>query len=287
MISRIGFMQGRLCDQINGKIQAFPVTTWRTEFPKAEAIGLHLMEWTIDQDGLQQNPLMTNSGRREIAKLCLKHKLNIESVTGDCFMQAPFWKLSSDRSNDLKRDFLAVCQACADLGISTIVLPLVDNGRIETPNQESKLVAYLLSITAFLKSKNLKIAFEIDYEPKEILRFLDSLPSCTFGINYDIGNSASQGFDLVDEFKAFGSRIFNVHVKDRIVRGTTVPLGSGSADFDKVFSLLSNSKYQGNFILQTARALDGKHIEVLQKYQKMVQNWMAQYGLDDLHHNFG
>jgi len=287
MISRIGFMQGRLCDQINGKIQAFPVSTWRTEFPKAEAIGLHLMEWTIDQDGLQQNPLMTNSGRREIAKLCLKHKLNIESVTGDCFMHVPFWKLSSDRSNDLKRDFLAVCQACADLGISTIVLPLVDNGRIETPNQESKLVAYLLSITAFLKSKNLKIAFEIDYEPKEISRFLDSLPSCTFGINYDIGNSASQGFDLVDEFKAFGSRIFNVHVKDRIVRGTTVPLGSGSADFDKVFSLLSNSKYQGNFILQTARALDGKHIEVLQKYQKMVQNWMAQYGLDDLHHNFG
>ena len=133
----------------------------------------------------------------------------------------------------------------------------------------------------------MKIAFEIDYEPKEILRFLHSLPSCTFGINYDIGNSASQGFDLVDEFKAFGSRIFNVHVKDRIVRGTTVPLGSGSADFDKVFSLLSNSKYQGNFILQTARALDGKHIEVLQKYQKMVQNWMAQYGLDDLHHNFG
>ena len=55
----IGFMQGRLSDQVNGEIQAFPVNHWEHEFEKAQEIGLDLMEWTLDADGLYANPLMT------------------------------------------------------------------------------------------------------------------------------------------------------------------------------------------------------------------------------------
>ena len=45
----------------------------------------------------------------------------------------------------------------------------------------------------------------------------------------DIGNSASLGLNPLDEFEAFGDRILNVHVKDRVLGGTTVPLGLGNA----------------------------------------------------------
>ena len=36
--SIVGFMQGRLCNQVNGKIQAFPWNEWEGEFSVAENI---------------------------------------------------------------------------------------------------------------------------------------------------------------------------------------------------------------------------------------------------------
>ena len=60
---RIGFMQGRLSALVDGKIQAFPWNEWREEFPRAKALGIGRMEWTIDQDRLRENPLTTESGR--------------------------------------------------------------------------------------------------------------------------------------------------------------------------------------------------------------------------------
>ena len=55
-------MQGRLCERVHGKIQAFPWRDWENEFPAAAAIDLHLMEWTLDQERLYENPLMTADG---------------------------------------------------------------------------------------------------------------------------------------------------------------------------------------------------------------------------------
>ena len=66
----------------------------------------------------------------------------------------------------------------------------------------------------------------------------------------------------------------NVHIKDRKYNGITVPLGQGDANFDKVFKNLSKFSYQGNLILQTARALDDNHIEPLVKYRNMTKEWM-------------
>ena len=77
-----------------------------------------------------------------------------------------------------------------------------------------------------------------------------------------------------DEFNAYGKNIMNVHIKDRKYNGTTVPLGQGDANFDKVFKNLSKFSYQGNLILQTARALDDNHIEPLVKYRNMTKEWM-------------
>ena len=86
----IGYMQGRLCPMVDGKIQSFPWRDWRTEFPVAQRLGVGLMEWTLDHDRLPENPLMTPQGRREIRALSSKYGVRVESLTGDIFMQAPF-----------------------------------------------------------------------------------------------------------------------------------------------------------------------------------------------------
>jgi len=276
MTTKIGFMQGRLCDQVDGKIQAFPWNNWEDEFSVAEYINVSLMEWTIDQENLYKNPLMTKEGQKKIKSLSSIHHVAIHSLTGDCFMQAPFWKSSADLESELQKDFLAVCDACLALKIEMIVLPLVDNGCLENIQQEDRLVYFLLSHENFFAQENIKILFESDFEPSNLKRFINRLPSYSFGINYDIGNSAALGFNPRDDLNAYGSRIANVHVKDRIRSGNTVPLGSGIADFEFVFSELSKAKYSGNYILQTARAADGDHAAAIAKYRDMVLDWVAE-----------
>ena len=70
-----------------------------------------------------------------------------------------------------------------------------------------------------------------------------------------------------------------MHVKDRILGGTTVPLKTGSANFEAVFSALSRQGYSGKFILQTARANHDNHAEILCDYRDMVIQWMVEFGL--------
>lgn len=272
-------MQGRLSPLVDGRIQAFPWTAWKAEFPIAEHNNFRLMEWTLDQDRLYENPLLDPDGQAEIQNLCRRHGIAIPSLTGDCFMQAPFWKADATQGKALKDDFVAIANACATVGISMIVVPLVDNGRLDTRVQEDALVGFLQARSPFLAAKGLRVIFESDFAPEELARFIDRLAPGLFGINYDIGNSAALGFRPQEEFAAYGPRIVNVHVKDRVLGGTTVPLGTGNADFDSVFAALAKARYQGNFILQTARAQGEDHAETLSIYRDMVLAWMHLSGL--------
>jgi L-ribulose-5-phosphate 3-epimerase len=276
---QIGFMQGRLCDQVDGKIQAFPWRDWEREFLEAAALGIRAMEWTLDQERLYENPLMTSEGQARIDELSRKHQLEIPSLTGDCFMQAPFWKAKGEAKAALQADFLAICDACSALGIEMVVVPLVDNGRLDNSVQEDELVEFLLSQQEFFAKLGIRVIFESDFTPEEVRRFIDRLPSEQFGINYDIGNSAGLGFDPVEEFAAYGSRVLNVHIKDRILGGKTVPLTAGAAQFNVVFSELAEVNYNGNYILQTARAVDGDHARALSGYYELTENWISQFRL--------
>ena len=67
-MNNVGFMQGRLVDQIDGKIQAFPTLQWEEEFEIANQLGISLMEWTIDDFNFDENPLMTKNGRQKIIR---------------------------------------------------------------------------------------------------------------------------------------------------------------------------------------------------------------------------
>jgi L-ribulose-5-phosphate 3-epimerase len=271
-------MQGRLSPQVDGKIQAFPWSCWAEEFPQAERAGLQLMEWTLDQHRLYENPLMTPAGQTQIRGLCARHRVAIPSLTGDCFMQEPFWKAAGTERARLERDFVAIAAACAAVGITFIVVPLVDNGRIETDAQRDALFEVLGRQRDMLRGHGLRIVFESDYEAQRLASFIAGLDPGLFGVNYDIGNSAALGYDAAAEIAAYGDRILNVHVKDRVLGGTTVPLGTGNADFGRVFASLGRLGYAGNYILQTARAAAGNHAEVLDRYRDMTERWIQTHG---------
>ncbi|MDP7068624.1 MAG: sugar phosphate isomerase/epimerase [Acidimicrobiales bacterium] len=272
-------MQGRLSSPVDGQIQAFPQDRWREEFVLADEADLRIMEWTIDHERIFDNPLMTVTGRNEIRQLSEQHGVLIPSLTGDCFMQAPFWKASGEQRYRLEGVVRSVLNACRAAGIGTVVVPLVDEGSPTDEAEEELLALFLLGQAEDLNQSELRMAFESDLPPSDLAAFIERFPPGLFGINYDIGNSASMGFDPVEEFAAYGDRILNVHVKDRSLGGTTVALGEGDAEFETVFAALSDLGYSGNFILQTARDPAGDHLSSLVRFRDMTIDWMMQYGL--------
>ena len=262
-MNKIGFMQGRLSPIVNNKIQAFPVETWDSEFSIANKIGIKFMEWTLDHDKIIDNPLMNSEGRVKIRKLSKTNNIKINSLTGDCFMQEPFWKKSNFDSSYLKDIFKNVCLACNDIGIELVVIPIVDNGSISNLKERNSLINFLMENLTFFEKLSLKILFESDLKPLELKEFINIFPESVFGINYDTGNSASLGFNPKEEFDCYGERILNVHIKDRKYKGSSVPLGLGAVNFKLIFSLLRQHNYQGNLILQTARSKDNNHAKEL------------------------
>lgn len=274
-MAKIGFMQGRLSPLVDGKIQAFPWLYWQSEFELAKIYGFELMEWTIDLDRLTENPLMTSAGRQRIEELSNQFGITVYSLTGDCFMQAPFWKVSGNQKRSRLEQMQEVLIAAASLEIKYVVVPLVDNGSLENQRQIDNLYQGIASIQPILRDGNLKIVFESDFCSDALLKLISDLNSKYLGINYDIGNSAALGYDPEVEIAAYGAYINNVHVKDRLLQGTTVPLGQGNANLPLVFKLLKQANYQGQYILQTARATNDDHAEVLCQYRDLVKQLIA------------
>lgn len=274
-MNNIGFMQGRLVNQVDGKIQAFPTTDWQKEFPLGASADIRLMEWTLDHEMLHENPLMTEEGRRKIHELMSTWQFEIPSLTADFFMQAPFFKASPKSKIELEQNFLDVLENCISVGIKIIVVPLVDNASIRDFSEEEVVVDFFLNISTLLKLNGMKIAFESDYNTDKLKRFITCFPKDTFGINYDMGNSAALGFCPDDEFEKLSNYILNVHVKDRNFGGNTVPLNEGDVEFKKVFSNLAAINYTGNYILQTARSEDGKHLSAIKKYKDFVEDLLS------------
>ena len=277
MINRLGVMQGRLVEPSPGKIQEFPKKNWESEFPILRNLGIHLLEWTIDWQGIDDNPILNESEIPKILKLQIENELVIPSATLDCFMQFPCWHDDFSESSFLRYKILL--ENGRTLGLKYLVLPLVDASSINSDYKLESLFDFCKRITPHLISAEVQIVFESDYSSLDLLDFISKFDSRYFGVNYDIGNSASLGYSPKNEIESYGDWIKNVHVKDRELGGSTVPLGEGSADFETVFGTLASINYAGNFILQTARSSTGDHVGVIEKYRDMTLKWMDRYGL--------
>ena len=254
-----GVMQGRLSKRIGRKIQAFPEKNWQLEFQRAKKLGIKKIEWTLDYKNLKKNPIFTKSGQLQIKRLSKKYLVKINSLTGDCFIQKPFWKIKNNQK--LIDDLIKIIVCSKKIGVKFIVIPLVDNGLIENIYHEKKLIKICKQIKKKLEIYGTKLVFESDFNPVKLKKFIKKFDKNFFGINYDVGNSASMGFDINSEFKNYGKYIYNIHIKDRVKNGKTVRLGQGNANFVDLYKNLRKINYNGNLILQTARSKVNKDLE--------------------------
>ena len=257
---RLGFMQGRLVEpEKKNSIQYFPEKNWKNEFKIASENNFKIIEWTINNENLNKNPLY--NGKIEIVKkLIKKYKFKIPSITNDYFMQKPFFRKENIKEkNIILENLKKIIKNGNKVGVKYHIYPLVDNSSINSEKDENLLVIGVKELIQHL-NKNSKILFETDYRPNLIKNFIEKFDSKKIGINYDTGNSAGLNYDFSDEIKYF-KYVNNIHIKDRILYGKTIRLGKGNWKYKKFFKLLKKNDYKGNFILQTARNSKSKHIE--------------------------
>lgn len=264
-LNKIGFMQGRLVDQIKNNIQYFPDQNWFQEIEIAKQNKFYVMEWTINYENIKKNPLFSG----DIKKIQNLKNFKIKTVTCDFFMQKPFFKkrFFNKRKNYLN-DLLKVIKNCNTLNFKYLILPLVDNSSIKNSTEENRLIKNLKE-KILPKLKKTKILFEIDYPPEKVLSFVKKFKSNKFGINYDTGNSAGLNYSL-DEEKIYFKYVKNIHIKDRVKFGPTIRLGNGNWNYKKFFNFIKKSKYKGFFILQTARSKNKEHEKELNINRKFL-----------------
>jgi L-ribulose-5-phosphate 3-epimerase len=275
---RLAVMQGRLLPPSNGYFQCFPRERWREEFALAAEASLDAIEWIYDTVSESDNPISTDSGLVEMKSLGEANGIEVVSLCADYFMERPLIRCSDVDSTERVDRLWWLLGRCKLAGIRRVVLPFVDNSKIEGHADEAEVSELLRRALGRAEEVEVELHLETSLGPQQFSSLLAKLPHRLLKVNYDAGNSASLGFDVEAEIAAYGGRIGSVHIKDRIRGGGTVPLGTGDADIPRLLSLLSQTRYTGDFVLQIARDEPGMEVAWIRQSRESVSRQLQEAG---------
>jgi L-ribulose-5-phosphate 3-epimerase len=271
----IAVMQGRLLPPSEGKIQCFPRERWRDEFPLAAAAGIDAIEWIYDLYGADVNPIATGEGLSAIRDLSAQSEVQVRSVCADFFMDQPLLRADQQSIEERTEILVWLLGRCRVLGVNRVVIPFVDASRIDTDAELTQVIGTLQRVLPTLERTGVELHLETSLSPNRFAEMLARLPHAMVKVNYDAGNSASLGYDPIEEFGAYGARVGSVHIKDRVKGGSTVPLGMGDTDFKALFECLQRVGYHGDFVLQVARGPVGDEVSLASANREYVMALQA------------
>lgn len=270
----IGIMQGRLLPPISGRIQAFPAERWKDEFSIARELNLDCIEFIFDGEDYFRYPLMSDDGIKEIKRLESENGVKILSVCGDYFMNFPLHRGNKTKTDNSISILQKLIERCSMLNVTEIVIPCVDKSKFRSLKEIERFETAVKECLPLAEKYNINITLETDLSPRNFLVLLQKFNSPMIKVNYDIGNSAALGYNPEEEINTYGKWITDVHIKDRILGGGTVPLGEGNANFHVVFEKLREIKFPGIFIFQSARKKEGEEKETIKEYIEFVKQYI-------------
>jgi len=265
-------MQGRLLPPFKDRIHGFPADNWRLEFPLARQAGLHCIEWIFEEPAQERNPVANDEGIKEIKLLSSEHNVQVHSICANYYITN---RLISDDGvirNEPFNHFLWLVERAEKLGIAYILLPFLDNSSLATQQQREGLLSFLEKIMPTLENTGIEVNLETDFDPKTFKDILDRVDHPLVKVNYDTGNSASLGYDPLEELTLLSTKLGGVHIKDRVLGGSTVPLGTGGANFPVCFSSIAESGFDRWFILEAARQTEMTEVELAIKNRQFIEN---------------
>jgi L-ribulose-5-phosphate 3-epimerase len=259
-MTMLGIMEGRLVPPEDGRFQCFPRECWEKEFALAAEVPFDYIEWVYDLYGHDVNPLADSAGVKKLEKLIHSSGVSVRSVCADYFMDKPFVRCGAHEFEERQQELAHLLRNSSAVGVNRVVIPFVDASAIRSQEDAAAVVDALHAALPVAEESGVELHLETSLGPADFARLLEQVPNRMLKVNYDSGNSASLGYPVKEEFAAYGDRIGSVHIKDRVLNGGTVPLGTGNADFPALFSSLRKLGYSGDFTLQVARGTPGDEV---------------------------
>lgn len=265
----IGVMQGRLLPKYKGRYQAHPIRYWQDEFALAKDFGLNLIEFILDYNDLNKNPLMSKAGRDEIKQLVIQTGVAVKTICADYLMEAPLHSPDTSVVSASLEILKQLTKFSSEMGVTDIVIPCVDQSSLADQQALNRFVTGMRSLIPLAERLSVNLSLETDLSPVAFAELLEQLDSPRITVNYDIGNSAALGYDVTEELSIYGNRISDIHIKDRVTNGGSVLLGTGNADFEAFFKALAKTSFTGPFIMQAYR--DDKGLDVFRTQLEWIK----------------
>ena len=135
--------QGRLSPPEDGRFQSFPRNSWREEFARAQAAGFTYIEWIHDSYDEGANPIFTTEGLREFDALKQQHSLATPALCADWFMDFPLVRCTPEERVHREQHLHAIIPLARRIGAWRIVLPFVDNAKMNTEEEKLQVLDVL------------------------------------------------------------------------------------------------------------------------------------------------
>lgn len=248
-LARLGIMQGRLTDKPADRLQSFPHASWREEFSRARALGFGAVEWLVDDDGPDGNPLMTEAGRETIRARVGDTGVEVATACLHYFISGALWADDADRRARAGEELARILEACDRVGVKKAVIPAMDGASLASAEARTR---FEMAFPALLDRLGTDCALLLETDlPASELGEVIAMTDGRVGVCFDIGNVTALGFDLAFEFRAQFDWLGEVHIKDRLVGGGTRLLGEGDTDLALAGALAAELGYEGPVTLET------------------------------------
>lgn len=219
-------------------------------FHMAKELGFHGVELGIGLD-YREDLLWTGQGgarqaikleaRRtsiETASICL-HLLNYDENS-----PASDKEEHREAGREIIRNAMEVC---AHIGASVILVPFFGTAALKSEEQIRHLVDEMKRLLPMAEDKGVFLALETSLEAPQMVEVVESIGSDHVKVYFDTGNTASKGYDVVQEIMTLDELIAQVHMKDHPSR----TLGEGNINFGGVIDALEKTGFDGYLVLET------------------------------------
>jgi len=137
-------------------------------------------------------------------------------------------------------------EVAAAMEVKVILVPFFGRGELRNdPAGVDAVVAALKRLAPKAESSKVVLALESYLSAADHIKILERVGSPAVKVYYDVGNSQDAGYPVLDEIRALGDRIVEVHAKD-----TKDLYGKGSMDFPAVLKALKDIGYKSWFVLE-------------------------------------
>lgn len=280
MVSRIGFMQGDLVEPADKRRRSFLTDCWREEFTVAQKVGFELIEWRIGEEPILMNPVMSSTGRDQMRHLSGECDICIPSLYADFMMHAPFHKVAG-REHRARLDLLgAVIEACAEVDIKLVVVPLPNDGQQLSAREAAALRSGLDRLEPLLEACGVVLSLQSDLDPPVLLSLIEPYPADRFGITHTVRCRPSISADAHEALAACCNRIVNVHLKDWNSRVSRASPSRQRTNLAGALNHLKLAGYRGDLILQSDPG--DCRAALLAQYGAMAATWWSFGGPDHL-----